>query len=706
METVLTRHNWLDDQVAERDESMTDVQKTKVLLVDDLPEKLLAYQAILEDLNLDLTTARSGQDALRHILRDEFAVILLDVNMPGMDGFETADYIRKRKQSCHTPIIFMTAFADEMRTNEGYALGAVDFILTPVVPEILRAKVKVFVDLFRMSQQVQKQVEERIALAEERTKRTAAEESNRVLSFLARVGSVMGNSLDYNTTLRDVVQLPVPFLCDEATLVLAEGPNGGWRVISGKSGEDVRAAEPTATSFTDEQRVSVQRAFAANAPDLITPLAYEVEPREIVLPLRARCRTFAAVLFSRKASGRSFTSAEIAVAQNFASRAAVALDNSRLYQDVREADRQKNDFLSMLAHELRNPLAPIRNAVELLRLNVEDPKRSSWACGLIDRQVRHMVRLVDDLLDISRITQGKIRLQMEPVDLARVVADAVESSLSQIDARGHQLRVDVPDNLLWVNGDANRLEQVINNLLNNAAKYSEQEGKIHLSATAEAGFAVIRVEDEGIGIPTEMLEAIFELFTQVDRAIDRSEGGLGIGLTLVQRIVEMHGGTTQAMSKGLGSGSQFTVRIPLLAQSESPQVANNAHTASEAGSQCKRILIVDDNVDGAESLAILLRLQGHEVRSTHDGISALELSEEFCPDVVVLDIGLPRMHGYEVARRLRSKAKTQRALLVAVTGYGTDLDMSQSREAGFDHHLVKPVDLEKLGEVVGSPPTK
>jgi signal transduction histidine kinase/DNA-binding response OmpR family regulator len=684
---------------------MPDTEPTNILVVDDLPEKLLVYRTVLEELGENVVTARSGEEALGLLLRHEFAVILLDVTMPGMDGFETAALIRRRRRSAHTPIIFLTAFADEVRAAEGYAHGAVDFILTPVVPEILRAKVRVFVDLFRMTQQVRRQAEERVALAEERTRRAAAEDATRRSNFLADVSRALADSLDPDTTARTLARQAVPFLADLAGVTLAGEHGQSWRTELAWAGLDGR--EPGGLRLTgpdgphDELRAAVERALARGQPERLddldlpypAPAASGRVRSAAVFPLRARGRTLGVLTLALGPSGRRHEPADLALAEDLASRAGIALDNARLYKDVERADRQKNEFLSMLAHELRNPLAPIRNAAEVLRLSGPDQPQVRWAREVIDRQLSHLVRLVDDLLDVSRITRGKIQLKPEPVDLAAVVGHAVEASRPAIEQAKHRLEVALPPEPIWVTGDAARLTQVLTNLLNNAAKYTDPGGRVALVLAREGGEAVVRVWDTGVGIPADMLSAVFDLFTQVDRSLDRSQGGLGVGLTLVKRLVEMHGGSVAAHSDGPGKGSEFVIRLPALA-AEAPAAGANGRPPAAAGRL--RVLLVDDNVDGAESLAALLRLAGHEVWLAHDGPGALEAAASFRPDAAVLDIGLPGMDGYEIARRLRADPDTAPAVLVAVTGYGRDRDRERSREAGFDYHLVKPVDLAEL----------
>jgi signal transduction histidine kinase/ActR/RegA family two-component response regulator len=364
---------------------------------------------------------------------------------------------------------------------------------------------------------------------------------------------------------------------------------------------------------------------------------------------------------------------------------------------LQEADRRKNEFLAMLAHELRNPLAPIRNAVQILHRKGSPEPEPRWAREVIERQVEQMTRMVEDLLDVSRITQGKLKLQKEPVELARVVARAVEMVRPLLDARRHRLTVQVPSDPLWLEADPPRLVQVVGNLLTNAAKYTNEGGEISLTAERQESEAILKVKDSGIGIPAELLPRLFEPFMQEERSLDRENGGLGIGLALVRSLVDLHGGRVQAFSGGRGQGSEFVVCLP--ARNETPPASAETKPPSRGEkTHGRRVLVVDDNVDSAESLALLLRVTGHEVRTAHNGPAALETAQAFAPEIVLLDIGLPRMDGLEVARRMRQDLGLTNALLVAMTGYGQDEDRRRSQEAGFNAHLVKPVDLDELNE--------
>jgi PAS domain S-box-containing protein len=377
----------------------------------------------------------------------------------------------------------------------------------------------------------------------------------------------------------------------------------------------------------------------------------------------------------------------------------------RRAEELAGADRRKDQFLAMLAHELRNPLAPIRNAVELMRqAEIVDPSFSA-SREMVERQVKHLARLVDDLLDVSRITRGSIRLRKEAVDLVTIAERAVEATRPLIEARGHHLQLDLPDRPLRLEADPTRLEQVISNLLNNAAKYTMPGGQIWLVVKSEGPEATVRVRDTGIGVPPDVLGRVFEPFVQSDGSLARSEGGLGIGLTLVRSLVEMHGGTVEAHSPGLGQGSEFVVRLPVR---PGPSVAAERYESDEPASPLthrSRVLVVEDNVDAAESLAALLRLWGHEVQVVNDGLAAIDAAREQRPEVVLLDIGLPGLDGYQVARKLREEVGLDHALLVAMTGYGQPEDRRRSQEAGIHLHYVKPVEPAILRELLANPST-
>ena len=365
-----------------------------------------------------------------------------------------------------------------------------------------------------------------------------------------------------------------------------------------------------------------------------------------------------------------------------------------------EADQRKDEFLATLAHELRNPLAPIRNALGVLKLKGPPTPEVSWARDVIDRQMQQMTRLIEDLLDTSRIGTGKIELQRQRIELAEVVHGAVEASRPLIAQHGHELCVELPREPVYLHGDLVRLSQVFCNLLNNAARYTQQGGRIEVTGTLKASAVLVSVRDNGIGIPRDMLPKVFEMFTQVDRSLERSRGGLGIGLTLVKQLVELHGGRVEAHSAGPGHGSEFVVRLPVLAEAGTRAPATPKNATQPLSNDGRRVLVVDDNQDAAESLAMLLRLMGLECVTAHDGLEGVKLARELRPDIVLLDIGLPGMNGYDAAAAIRAEPWGKTATLVALTGWGQSEDRRRSRVAGFDVHLVKPVATEQLVEVL------
>jgi len=385
-----------------------------------------------------------------------------------------------------------------------------------------------------------------------------------------------------------------------------------------------------------------------------------------------------------------------------ARQAANFIENARLYAQLREADRRKDEFLATLAHELRNPLAPVRNAVHLLHLQAPPGGEGKWPLQVIDRQMVQMTRLIDDLMDVSRITRGKLQLQTQRIELGEVIRAAVETSRPMLERSGHELTVTVPPERLYLHADPTRIAQALSNLLNNAAKYTEWGGRVWLTAERQGSDVVLRVRDTGIGIAPEMLPRIFDMFAQADRSLDRAQGGLGIGLTLVKRLVEMHGGSVQAQSEGPGKGSEFTIRLPLVIDPETTPLPAAPEVGSAAPAAPLRILVVDDNRDAAATMAMVLRISGNDVRTVHDGREAVDEAREFRPDVAILDIGLPGVDGYDAARTIRREPWGTGVVLIAVTGWGQDADRERSREAGFDHHLVKPVEPAALISILSS----
>jgi signal transduction histidine kinase/DNA-binding response OmpR family regulator len=682
--------------------------RVNILIVDDLPEKLMIFQAVLEDLNQNLVCVRSGTEALREVLAREFAVILLDVNMPDIDGLETAALIRRYKRSAHTPIIFVTAYADEIQTSRGYSLGAVDYILSPVVPEVLRSKVRVFVELAVLQRRIARQADERVALAASAAALQAAEESTRRSACLSDLSHALSGVLDPRIGMHELLSRVVPDLADRASVLLFDDDRRPQHLLR----RGARDAGPRAAHEDDlsaDERALVQQLCAEGTPPaglLLADAADEAATLR-VYPLRDGERLLGALLLQGP-----LTPLGQAVIDEIALRAATAFAAARLHQNLQaeiaerrqaearleEQGRRKDEFLAMLSHELRNPLAPIRNAVEVIRRLAPHDAKLMWATDITDRQVRQLTRLVDELLDVARISQGKIVLRPEALDLAALLAECVEAQRPAIAARRQMLNQSLPSVPLWVQGDSARLQQVISNLLSNAVKYTPDGGQLFVGAWIEAGQAVVSVRDNGIGIEPELLPRVFDLFEQGQRSLDRSQGGLGVGLTLVQRLVRLHGGRVEARSAGPGQGSEFRVCLPWLGQA-APEKPDGTPVPA-LGAQGHRILVVDDNADVAETTATMLELSGHQVLTAHDGLQALACVEEFEPEIVLLDIGLPGLDGYEVARRLRQLPKARRAWLVAVTGYGQPADRQRGRDAGFDEHQLKPVDPQALSEMI------
>jgi signal transduction histidine kinase/DNA-binding response OmpR family regulator len=676
-------------------------EKVNILVVDDLPEKHIVFSTVLDELDQNIVSARSGQEALKYILEMEFAVILLDVNMPDIDGLETASLIRQYKKSAQTPIVFITAYVDELQARRGYALGAVDYIPSPVVPEVLRSKVRVFVELFRMNRQLQKQAAQREELARSEAARAAAEEAIHRADYLAEASRLLSRSLNLDDTIAAVLDLCVPMLGDRAVLGIPDKEGGVRRLemhpapLAGDHKAFEEAFGPELREAADE--VIRQRHFR---------LWKRGDGRAAAIcPLMAGDEIRGALALLGEES--QFDSARIALIREVASRASIAMENARLYSAVQEADRRKNEFLAMLAHELRNPLAPIRNAVHILSAAEALPPKLAWARDVIGRQADHMARLIDDLLDVSRIVQGKVAVKPETLLLSTLIERSVEASAPRLGAREQVLDVMLPKDGIELDGDSVRLSQVLSNLINNASKFSPTHSRIRLEGTFTDGELQLAVKDEGAGIAPEFLPHMFDLFAQADQSLDRSQGGLGIGLTLVKHLVELHGGRVWASSEGLGQGATVTIGLPARAVSSAPAPVAPAPAVAprpaHAAQKPSRILVVDDLAASAETLMTLLEMEGFEVRVAHEGQTALEMAREFRPDVVLLDIGLPGMNGFEVAHGLRAQPESQDALLIALTGYGEAESRSRSAQAGFDFHMVKPADVNLLLEMLANP---
>lgn len=533
---------------------MFTTDKPKILVVNDDAASLLALTSLLDqwadETGYTVLSARSGQDALRQVLLHDFAVIILDVNMPGMDGFETAEAIHQRARSADIPIIFVTAFlADEIDRLKAYQRGAADFLFTPVIPQILHAKVSVFVALANKNEQLRRQTE-------------------------------------------DLSQ---------------------------------RTLELTATNER---------------------LMREIEDR----------------------------------------------------QAAERKSHAKDEFLAMLGHELRNPLSAISSAAALIDLPGAGLETASRARQIIGRQSQHLSRIVDDLLDLSRAMSGKILLARRPVDMASLVGACLDTFRATGRTAGYRIDVDLAPN--WVDGDPTRLEQIATNLIDNALKYTPSGGSIDIRIGSEDDEVLLTVSDTGVGIAPDLLPHVFDVFVQGTISLDRAQGGLGIGLSLVRRLVELHGGSVSVTSAGGGAGSCFTIRLP---RAEPAQASAPVASLPQPESAKPAVLLIEDNEDGREMMATMLDVYGYPVLQSADGLDGVQQALTQLPKVALVDIGLPGIDGYEVARRLRANPQTQAMRLIALTGYGLAEDQRRVLEAGFDMHLVKPVDIAQLLGALGEP---
>ena len=538
--------------------------KANILLVDDQPARLMSYDIILRELDYNLVHASSGIEALKHLMTGEFAVILLDVNMPEMDGFETASMIHQHPRHEKTPIIFVTGVhVTDMDRLKGYKLGAFDYVYIPVVPEILRAKVAVLVELYDKRRELQK-------------------------------------------------------LNDELAQTNAALAEANAALVKEKERE------------LDKLNVSLQTANDA----------------------------------------------------------------------LQQADKRKDEFLAMLAHELRNPLAPLRMVADMMGPSDNLSPKHDEMLTIMRHQVQVMIRLVDDLMEVSRVTRGKILLQRRVADLREIIRDAVEISRPLIDGGRHELALHLPDVPLNVNVDTVRIAQVVANLLNNAAKYTPDGGRIAIEAEHADGSVVVRVRDNGIGMPPDLIPDLFNLFVQGDVRFSRAKGGLGIGLSLVRDLVKLHDGETSASSDGVGKGSLFVIRLPLCADADAQaRPIDQSPAAAISTLMHKRVLIVDDNESACAAVKFAVEMLGAEALGVHDAHTALRHIANFRPSIVLLDLGLPGMDGHELAREIRRNAELVQPRLVAITGWGHEQVRTASREAGIDEHLVKPIgikDVERL----------
>ncbi len=693
------------------------VAKANILLVDDRPDKLLALRTMLEDPGRNLVCARSGDEALRKLLNEDFAVILLDVNMPGMDGFETAAMIRRRKRSETTPIIFISAVNDtENHVSRGYSLGAVDYILTPVVPEILRAKVGVFVDLFQKTELIKRQAEEHAELVREQAARAEAESARQRLAFLADASNVLAGSLDYQQTFDNLARLAVPKLADfciidrldddgrlrqvtvahrdpeqEELLRQIRYPEPGERHVALRVYE---SRETEMSQWLDPEK------FGEYFPD-DADLMRRIDPKShIAVPLVARGHVLGALTLVNVGGSPFFEADDLALAEELAQRAALALDNATLYLtadrarvEAEAASRAKDRFLAMLSHELRTPLTPVITSLINLRNDDSVPDGMRQQLEVIRRNVELEARLIDDLLDLTRVGSGKIHLNREVVDAASLLRNAIEICQPDVEAKGLSLDFDQSPGPSFVEADPARLQQIFWNLLKNAVKFTARGG-IRIQVATGNGRLTISITDSGIGIDPDLLPRIFKPFEQGENG---QYGGLGLGLSITKALVELHEGEIRAASAGTGTGAAFTVTLPLVSPPAERPAA--AEPAPAGGRTPMHILLVEDHVDSNISLTMLLELRGYKVTSAYNVQSAVELAGERKFDVLISDLGLPDGTAGEV---MSAVAERSSAIGIAISGYGMEDDIRRSRDYGFSYHLVKPVEVGRLEEVLES----
>jgi PAS domain S-box-containing protein len=627
-------------------------ERPRIVLADDNADLRGYLRRLLAD-RYEVTAVADGQAALVAAQNSVPELILSDVMMPRLDGFGLLHRLRADPRTREVPVILLSARAGEESRVEGLEAGADDYLVKPFSARELLARVSAHLQMARL----RREASEALRQSEERF-RQLAENINEVFWMT-----------DRQTTQLLYISPAYERVWGRSFQSLYENPRSFMDAIHPEDRERVR----TAVLENQSRGEQTDKEYRVVRPDGSIRWV-----RDRAFPVK-------------DAQGKFYRL--VGIVEDFTER-------KEAEEALKDANRRKDEFLATLAHELRNPLAPIRNAVELLRRGSGDGAVTEMARTMMERQLAQMVRLVDDLLDISRITQGKLHLRNERVELAAVVHNAVEASRPLIDAQAHELTVTLPPQPVHLEADPIRLAQVFSNLLNNAAKYTEKGGDIWLTAERQGAGVVVSVRDTGIGIAADYLPRLFEMFSQVEPALERSQGGLGIGLALVHGLVELHGGNIEAHSAGPGMGSEFTVWLPVVeAPAQAPLEASPGSEKSGAGRKC-RILVADDLQDSADSLALMLRLAGHEVQTAHDGLEAVQAVAAFRPDVALLDIGMPRMNGYDAARLIRQQPWGQRMVLVALTGWGQQEDRRRTADAGFDHHVVKPVEPATLEELL------
>jgi PAS domain S-box-containing protein len=765
-----------------------------LLLVDDREANLLALEAVLESLPVRIVKVLSGRDALKFLLQEDCALILLDIQMPGLDGFETASLIRKRERTRSTPIIFVTAIhREEANIIAGYANGAVDYLVKPFNPETLLSKVRFFVELYERERRLVEEAADRTRLLDESRRREQAalaemeieRKKLQMLFMQAPAAIALLRGPDHVFQLanpryeelvgrRDLVgqrgrdALPelsaqgiwdvfdrvyetgVPFVGKEFPVRLerSAGQHQGFFNFVAQPTFDFKGAVEGVLIHAVEvtEQVHARQTMEAMAEN-IPQLAWIADPTGAIYWYNRRWYDYSGTTLAEmegwgwkqiqhpdhvervEAKWKKCLAAEEIWEDTFPlrgkdgryrwflSRASPIRDElgkvTRWFgtntdvtaqhdaeQELLEADVRKTEFIGILSHELRNPLAPIRSALALLdRVEPKNPQ-AVRARSVIGRQVDHLSRLVDDLLDVTRISHGRIELQRAHVNLAALAARAAEDQRAVLSAAEVALHIEVPQEPVWVDADATRIIQVIGNLLQNSAKFTPSGGRVDLAVSVSAGAAEIRVRDTGVGLDAAMQERLFKPFSQAPRSLARTQGGLGLGLSLVKALAELHGGSVAAYSAGPERGTEFVVRLP---RASSPGEPANA-SPGRSRARPRRILVIEDNVDAAQMLAEVLELSGHNVRIAHDGREGIAAAQEMWPEIVFCDLGLPGLTGYEVARSLRGDQRLRATALVALSGYSQAQDQKRSAEAGFDAHLAKPATIEELEALIAALP--
>ncbi len=689
-----------------------------ILIVDDRADKLLALETALEGLQENIVTARSGDEALRKLLLQDFAVILLDVNMPGLDGFETAAMIRHRPRSEATPIIFISAVNDtDNHVTRGYQLGAVDYILTPVVPEILRAKVSAFVDLFRKTEMVKRQAEEHAQLLHAQAARAQAEAAKERMAFLADASGVLAASLEYEQTFANLARLVVPKLAEFCVIDRMNEEGAVEQVaVAHRDPEQedflrkIRYPEPGETSHGAFRVYQTGKPFVSNRVDerVIADLVPE-EDRELLrslkptsfaaVPLHARGRIIGSITMVRTEPGAIFNQDALWLAEELAHRTALALDNVELYrkaniarQEAEAASLAKDRFLAMLSHELRTPLTPVMSHLVRLTSDSSLPEALRHPLEVIRRNVELEARLIDDLLDLSRVGSGKIHLETEVADVHALIRNVIDICRSDVEAKKLELRVELKAEEHFAKADPARLQQVFWNIIKNSVKFTDS-GSLHVSTSdrPDGGIEIV-ICDTGSGIETEVLSRVFQPFEQAERG---KAGGLGLGLAISKTLVELHGGEILIESPGVGQGTTVTVLLPTVA--ERPHEDDSAEPAGRNGARHLEVLLLEDHVDTSESLTMLLEMQGHRVTQAFNVATALEYASSRDFDLLLSDLGLPDGSPGEVMKTVALRNGT---MGVALSGFGMDKDVERTRGYGFRHHLVKPVDVARLDEIL------